>query len=249
MLTGGSAFGLAAADGAMRWLEERGRGYATPGGLVPIVPGGGDLRPREPATRGARPDAGGRLRGLRGGGRRGARARPGRRRHRGRGRQDRRARAARRATGVGYAAARTGLGAHGGRDRGRQRVRRRDRRGRRGAWPGSAPRAARRRSTAATIAAMDGGARLAPGRGAQHDAGLRDHRRAARQAGLLAGRADGERRASPAPSIRCSPTSTATSPSASPPARRRAPTASAPWRSGTVAATVTAAAIRDSARA
>ena len=38
MLTGGSAYGLAAADGAMRWCEENGRGYATPGGLVPIVP-------------------------------------------------------------------------------------------------------------------------------------------------------------------------------------------------------------------
>jgi L-aminopeptidase/D-esterase-like protein len=38
MLAGGSAYGLAAADGAMRWLEERGRGYATPGGVVPIVP-------------------------------------------------------------------------------------------------------------------------------------------------------------------------------------------------------------------
>jgi L-aminopeptidase/D-esterase-like protein len=35
---GGSAFGLAAADGAARWLEERGRGYSTPGGVVPIVP-------------------------------------------------------------------------------------------------------------------------------------------------------------------------------------------------------------------
>jgi L-aminopeptidase/D-esterase-like protein len=54
MLTGGSAFGLATADGAMRWLEERGRGYRTPGGLVPIVPaaviydlteGGGKVRP------------------------------------------------------------------------------------------------------------------------------------------------------------------------------------------------------------
>ncbi len=38
MLTGGSAFGLAAADGAVRWLEQHGRGYETPGGLVPIVP-------------------------------------------------------------------------------------------------------------------------------------------------------------------------------------------------------------------
>jgi len=35
---GRSAFGLAAADGVARWLEEHGRGYRTPGGLVPIVP-------------------------------------------------------------------------------------------------------------------------------------------------------------------------------------------------------------------
>ena len=39
LLTGGSAFGLAAADGVMRWLEERGMGRATPAGRVPIVPG------------------------------------------------------------------------------------------------------------------------------------------------------------------------------------------------------------------
>jgi len=38
LLTGGSAFGLAAADGVVRWCEEEGRGYATPGGLVPLVP-------------------------------------------------------------------------------------------------------------------------------------------------------------------------------------------------------------------
>lgn len=38
LLTGGSAFGLAAADGVVRWLEERGLGRATPGGVVPIVP-------------------------------------------------------------------------------------------------------------------------------------------------------------------------------------------------------------------
>ena len=38
VLTGGSAFGLAAADGVMRWLEARGRGYPTPYGPVPIVP-------------------------------------------------------------------------------------------------------------------------------------------------------------------------------------------------------------------
>lgn len=39
LLAGGSAFGLAAADGVMRWLEERDRGVAMPGGVVPIVPG------------------------------------------------------------------------------------------------------------------------------------------------------------------------------------------------------------------
>lgn len=39
MLAGGSAYGLAAADGAMRFLEERGIGYhVTPDLLVPIVP-------------------------------------------------------------------------------------------------------------------------------------------------------------------------------------------------------------------
>jgi L-aminopeptidase/D-esterase-like protein len=38
LLTGGSAFGLAAADGVVRWLEERGVGRPTPGGVVPLVP-------------------------------------------------------------------------------------------------------------------------------------------------------------------------------------------------------------------
>lgn len=37
LLTGGSAFGLAAADGVMRWCEEQGLGVATPAGRVPIV--------------------------------------------------------------------------------------------------------------------------------------------------------------------------------------------------------------------
>jgi putative pantetheine hydrolase len=40
-LTGGSAYGLAAADGVMRWLEEHGQGFpvgAGPAGVVPIVP-------------------------------------------------------------------------------------------------------------------------------------------------------------------------------------------------------------------
>ena len=39
MFAGGSAYGLAAADGVVRWLEERGRGYATPAGIVPLVAG------------------------------------------------------------------------------------------------------------------------------------------------------------------------------------------------------------------
>lgn len=56
VLAGGSAFGLAAADGAVRWLEERGRGYSTPAGIVPIVPAAAvyDLAEGDPK---ARPDA------------------------------------------------------------------------------------------------------------------------------------------------------------------------------------------------
>lgn len=38
VLTGGSAYGLASADGVMTWLEEQGRGVAMDGGVVPIVP-------------------------------------------------------------------------------------------------------------------------------------------------------------------------------------------------------------------
>lgn len=38
LLTGGSAFGLAAADGVMRWLAERGHGFAVGQVRVPIVP-------------------------------------------------------------------------------------------------------------------------------------------------------------------------------------------------------------------
>ncbi|UCF40026.1 MAG: P1 family peptidase [Gemmatimonadota bacterium] len=38
LLTGGSAFGLGAADGVMRWLAERGRGFDVGVGVVPIVP-------------------------------------------------------------------------------------------------------------------------------------------------------------------------------------------------------------------
>jgi L-aminopeptidase/D-esterase-like protein len=54
LLTGGSAFGLAAADGVMRYLEEQGIGYDTGVARVPIVPaaviwdlavGDGQVRP------------------------------------------------------------------------------------------------------------------------------------------------------------------------------------------------------------
>jgi len=52
VVTGGSAFGLATADGVMRYLAERGRGFPTAAGVVPIVPAvavfdllGGDARP------------------------------------------------------------------------------------------------------------------------------------------------------------------------------------------------------------
>lgn len=53
-LTGGSAYGLAAADGVMRWLEERGHGFDVRVARVPIVPtavifdlalGRADIRP------------------------------------------------------------------------------------------------------------------------------------------------------------------------------------------------------------
>jgi L-aminopeptidase/D-esterase-like protein len=38
LFTGGSAFGLAAAEGVMRWLAERGIGRPTPPEVVPLVP-------------------------------------------------------------------------------------------------------------------------------------------------------------------------------------------------------------------
>jgi len=38
LLTGGSAYGLDAAAGVMRWLEQQGRGFDVGGGVVPIVP-------------------------------------------------------------------------------------------------------------------------------------------------------------------------------------------------------------------
>jgi L-aminopeptidase/D-esterase-like protein len=68
LLCGGSAFGLAAADGATRYLEACGVGFATPSGRVPVVPaavlydlgvGSAHVRPDaamgEAACRSARP--------------------------------------------------------------------------------------------------------------------------------------------------------------------------------------------------
>ncbi len=47
LLAGGSAYGLDAAAGVMRWMEERHRGFPIGGGVVPIVPAAVifDLRP------------------------------------------------------------------------------------------------------------------------------------------------------------------------------------------------------------
>lgn len=54
VLSGGSAFGLDSAAGVVRWLEEKGRGFRTAAGVVPIVPaaviydlnvGNGRIRP------------------------------------------------------------------------------------------------------------------------------------------------------------------------------------------------------------
>lgn len=59
LLTGGSAFGLAAADGVMRFLEERAIGFETAVARVPIVPGAVlfDLGIGDPLARPG-PDAG-----------------------------------------------------------------------------------------------------------------------------------------------------------------------------------------------
>lgn len=62
VLSGGSAYGLAAATGTMQWLEEQGIGYPIAGGVVPIVPSailfdlgrGGDFSKRPDADFGYR---------------------------------------------------------------------------------------------------------------------------------------------------------------------------------------------------
>ena len=57
VLTGGSAFGLAAAHGAQRWCEENGRGFAVTGGVVPIVPAAAIFDLGRGGNFAARPDA------------------------------------------------------------------------------------------------------------------------------------------------------------------------------------------------
>lgn len=56
LLTGGSAFGLAAAGGVRRWLEERGRGFAVGPVRVPLV-AGAVIFDLLTGDSGARPDA------------------------------------------------------------------------------------------------------------------------------------------------------------------------------------------------
>jgi L-aminopeptidase/D-esterase-like protein len=60
LLTGGSAYGLGAADGVMRWLRERDRGFPVDVGIVPIVPAAVvfDLGPLGRSDRWPGPDAG-----------------------------------------------------------------------------------------------------------------------------------------------------------------------------------------------
>ena len=58
VLTGGSAYGLAACDGVMRWCEEHGLGFKTRAGLVPIVVGAViyDLAVGDPSVRPGAPE-------------------------------------------------------------------------------------------------------------------------------------------------------------------------------------------------
>ena len=242
LLSGGSAFGLAAADGVAALA--RGARARAPDARRDRAdrPRGGHLRPGRGRPRGpARARAG--LRRLRGGRRGRPGARPGRRRHRGRGRQDPRPRARR----PGRRRLRRGDDRprrDGRRARGRQRLRRRPRRGRLADRRGPRTRTASRSPTAEAIAAMEAPPDWTQDRGAQHDPGLRPHRRRARRAAPAPGSRGWRAPGSPAPSTRSSPTSTATSSSASPAGEPREDRFSA-LAVGTVAATVTAAAIRD----
>ncbi|GAB3518027.1 P1 family peptidase [Arthrobacter monumenti] len=58
VLTGGSAYGLATANGVQRWCEEQGRGFPVTGGVVPIVPAAAIFDLGRGGEFGNRPDAG-----------------------------------------------------------------------------------------------------------------------------------------------------------------------------------------------
>ena len=58
LMTGGSAFGLGAADGVMRWLAERGLGRVTPSAVVPHVPAAVVFDIVSPDVKPPGPDAG-----------------------------------------------------------------------------------------------------------------------------------------------------------------------------------------------
>ncbi|MCH9779691.1 MAG: P1 family peptidase [Alphaproteobacteria bacterium] len=57
VLSGGSVFGLAAADGAVRFLAEQGRGFVTPAGAVPIIPAASVYDLRAPFSVSAKPSS------------------------------------------------------------------------------------------------------------------------------------------------------------------------------------------------
>ncbi len=130
VLTGGSAFGLATADGVMRALAEQGRGFPTRGGPVPIVPAAAIFDLVDVGRRAARARA-----------RAGPRSRPRRRTRAVRARAGAAPAAARRSASGAAASTRCPAGSgrrararrrrRGRRARGRERGRRRDRRRRR----------------------------------------------------------------------------------------------------------------------
>ena len=195
LLTGGSAFGLAAADGVSRWLEERGRGRPTPAGVVPLVPAAVVYDLVEGNSGSATRTRAG-LRGVRAARRRTCRSAV-------------RSAPARAPPWASCSAAiappaaewatrraRLAGGDDRGRGRGRQRVRGRDRRA---TVSCSAPRAANdgelvRTSTCSRRCRSCRSFAMSPRVGRQHDAGVRLHRRLDRQAQLRDRRADGQRR-------------------------------------------------------
>ena len=135
LLTGGSAFGLAAGDGVMRWCAEQGSGFPTGAGPVPIVVTIGAVRPPGRRRLGAARTGRGVRRERRSAGRSGA-ARTDRRGNRAHDREVARARPCR---GPGGSAARTVARRRPRRERARGAQRGRRHRRRRGARLGRPP--------------------------------------------------------------------------------------------------------------